>query len=307
MTVKMKNDDGNKDEWGKNKAAATDGKYYGANFFKCLVGPLDSEGEETKKFCVVVNDAANKLYSSKGWCRFLMCVWVWLRSVNVWSTFFLSAFHLQTLRRVTPTGGRTQGARGPPKPLLLGLGSIWAINLLYSVPAFIYSTSGNRNSTETLMLISSTTRPLLGCMWDFPSPYGGLAYATISMVIHETVPIILMSITNLGSLYTLYAHSRTRNADHMKQSAPVIRRVPAERRAAKVILALIMLFIVSWGTSIISVNYFNYNRGDSAEFLLVVARFANTAFIALSPMVLAIGHRRLRALMKSLIQSLQLH
>ncbi|KAJ8412190.1 hypothetical protein AAFF_G00144570 [Aldrovandia affinis] len=250
---------------------------------------------------LVLSDLGLELYSSKEWCRLLMCTWVWLRSVNVWSTFFLSAFHLQTLRRVAPSIGHLYGPRGPPKPLMVGLGLIWTLNLLYSLPAFIYSTSGDRNSTETLMLISSTTRPLLGCVWNFPSPYGGLAYATISMVIHETLPIILMSITNLGSLYTLYAHGRTRNTSHLTQHAPVFRRVPAERRAAKVILALIMLFIVSWGTSIISVNYFNYNRGSSAEFLLVVARFANTAFVALSPMVLAIGHRRLRAVIKSVI------
>ncbi|XP_061075124.1 olfactory receptor class A-like protein 4 [Conger conger] len=255
----------------------------------------------TRNSLLVLSDLGLELYSSREWCRFLMCTWVWLRSVNVWSTLFLSAFHLQTLRRVAPSGANLYGPRGPPKPLLMGLGSIWALNLLYSVPAFIYSTSGDRNSTETLMLISSTTRPLLGCVWDFPSPYGGLAYATVSMVIHETMPIILMTITNLGSLYTLYAHGRSRTISHVAQNAPVIRRVPAERRAAKVILGLIMLFIVSWGTSIISVNYFNYNRGSSAEFLLVVARYANTAFIALSPMVLAIGHRRLRAVFKSVM------
>ena len=69
----------------------------------------------------------------------------------------------------------------------------------------------------------------------------------------------------------------------------------------QVILALIMLFITSWGTSIISVNYFNYNRGSSTEFLLVIARFANITFIALSPIVLAFGHRRLRAVIKALV------
>lgn len=69
----------------------------------------------------------------------------------------------------------------------------------------------------------------------------------------------------------------------------------------QVILALIMLFIASWGTSIISVNYFNYNQGLSAEFLLVIARFANIIFIAMSPAVLAIGHRGLRTFFKSLL------
>ncbi|XP_040889526.1 olfactory receptor class A-like protein 4 [Toxotes jaculatrix] len=247
---------------------------------------------------LVISDMGLELYSSKDWCQFLMGVWVWLRSVNVWSTLFLSAFHLQTLRRVAPTLGNFHGSRGVPKTLLLSLGLIWLLNLVYAIPAHIFSTSGDVNTTETLMLVSSTTRPLLGCVWNFPSSYSGLAYATTSMVIHETIPIILMAFTNLGSLYTLYTHGRTRSS---VQDAPVIKRVPAERRAAKVILALIMLFIASWGTSIISVNYFNYNRGSSAEFLLVIARFANIIFIAMSPAVLAVGHRRLRSFIKSMI------
>ncbi|XP_042262030.1 olfactory receptor class A-like protein 4 [Thunnus maccoyii] len=247
---------------------------------------------------LVISDMGLELYSSKEWCQFLMGVWVWLRSVNVWSTLFLSAFHLQTLRRVAPTIGNLQRPRGAPRTLLLSLGLIWLLNFIYSIPAHIFSTSGNMNSTETLMLVSSTTRPLLGCVWNFPSIFSGLAYATTSMVIHETIPIILMAFTNLGSLYTLYTHGRMRTS---AQDAPVIKRVPAERRAAKVILALIMLFIASWGTSIISVNYFNYNRGSSAEFLLVIARFANIIFIAMSPAVLAVGHRRLRSFMKSVL------
>uniref|UniRef100_UPI003AAAF3F2 olfactory receptor class A-like protein 4 n=1 Tax=Centroberyx gerrardi TaxID=166262 RepID=UPI003AAAF3F2 len=247
---------------------------------------------------LVISDLGLELYSSKEWCQVLMGVWVWLRSVNVWSTLFLSAFHLQTLRRVAPPIANLHGPRGPPKSLLLGLGLIWLVNFIYSIPAHMFSTSGNANSTETLMLVSSTTRPLLGCVWNFPTSYSGLAYATTSMVIHETIPIILMAFTNLGSLYTLYAHSRMRSS---VQDAPVIKRVPAERRAAKVILALIMLFIASWGTSIISVNYFNYSRGSSAEFLLVIARFANIIFIAMSPVVLTIGHRRLRSVIKSLL------
>lgn len=87
------------------------------------------------------------------------------------------------------------------------------------------------SSSQTLMLVSSTTRPLLGCVWNFPSSYSGLAYATTSIVIHEAIPIILMIFTNLGSLYTLYTHGRMHNSG---QDAPVIKRVPAERRAAKV-------------------------------------------------------------------------
>ncbi|TWW62103.1 olfactory receptor class A-like protein 4 [Takifugu flavidus] len=251
-----------------------------------------------RNMLLILSDIGLEMYSSKEWCQFLMGVWVWLRSVNVWSTLFLSAFHLQTLRRVAPMAVNVPGSRGAPKILLMNLFLIWFINLLYSIPAHVFSTIGNINSTETLMLVSSTTRPLLGCIWNFPTRFSGLAYATTSMVLHEIVPIVLMALTNLGSLYTLYTHNGMQSS---VQDAPVIKRVPAERRAAKVILALIVLFIASWGTSIISVNYFNYNQGSSAEFLLVIARFANIIFIAMSPAVLAVGHRGLRTFFKSLL------
>nr|XP_055073344.1 olfactory receptor class A-like protein 4 [Misgurnus anguillicaudatus] len=255
----------------------------------------------TRNSLLVVSDLGIQIFLNKNWCRFMMGIWVWLRSANVWSTFFVSAFHFQTLRRVSPPIINLHGPRKLPKSLILGFFLLWSLNLIYSIPAFSFSINGGANSTETLMLVSSTTRPLLGCIWDFPTPASGLAFATSSMVIHETIPIILMSITNLGSLLALYSHGLTRIAAHKSQDAPVASRIPAERRAAKVILALNMLFIASWGTSVISVNYFNYNRGSSTEFLLIVARIGNITFIALSPIILAVGHRRLRAFIKSVL------
>lgn len=90
------------------------------------------------------------------------------------------------------------------------------------------------------MLVTSTTRPLLGCLWDFPSIYSGLLFATTSMVIHEVIPIVIMSTTNMGSLLILYAHGNAHKTSSKSQDAPVLRRVPAERRAAKVIHCFIM-------------------------------------------------------------------
>ncbi|XP_044070208.1 olfactory receptor class A-like protein 4 [Siniperca chuatsi] len=251
-----------------------------------------------RNILLIISDIGLQLYLSKDWCQFFMGVWVWLRAVNVWSTLFLSAFHFQTLRRVTPVIGNLHKSQGASTTLLLSLSLIWLLNFIYAIPAHVFSTNGNKNSTETLMLVSVTTRPLMGCVWNFPSSYSGLVYTTSSMVIHEVIPIILMTFTNLGSLYTLYTHSRMRSS---VQDALFTKRIPAERRAAKVILAIIILFIGSWGTSIITVNYFNYNRGSSTEFVLVIARFSNSIFIAVSPAILAVGHRRLRSFVKSML------
>ncbi|XP_039538463.1 olfactory receptor class A-like protein 4 isoform X2 [Pimephales promelas] len=182
---------------------------------------------------LVMSDMGVEVFLNRNWCRFMMGVWVWLRSANVWSTFFLSAFHFQTLRRLAPAVTNVHGHPGPPKSLIFGLSLIWSLNLIYSIPAFIFSKNGDENSTETLMLVSSTTRPLLGCIWDFPSAYSGLVFATSSMVIHESIPIFLMSVTNLGSLFTLYTHGHRRRAANKSQDAPVISGIPAEQRAAK--------------------------------------------------------------------------
>lgn len=78
----------------------------------------------------------------------MMGIWVWLRSANVWSTFFLSAFHFQTLRRVAPAVTNVHSHPGPPKSLIFGLCLIWSLNLIYSIPAFIFSKNGDENSTE---------------------------------------------------------------------------------------------------------------------------------------------------------------
>lgn len=89
-----------------------------------------------------------KVLPGKDWCRFLMGVWVWLRAANVWSTLFLSAFHFYTLKRIGPPTASLNPSRGPPKALLMCFGLIWTLNLLYSVPAFVYSTNGSKNASE---------------------------------------------------------------------------------------------------------------------------------------------------------------
>ncbi|XP_058876184.1 olfactory receptor class A-like protein 4 [Acipenser ruthenus] len=240
-------------------------------------------------------------FLSQGWCKIFMCLWVWFRSVNVWMTFCLSAFHFAVIRRnkPAPSAGLAPGhASQELRRLLLVIGLVWVVNLIYSLPLLMFSTRGSLNSTETLMVISSTTRPLLGCVWNFPSRYSGLAFATVSLVVHEALPIILMLGTNLATLYRLGMHGRSVGA--VQESLP--RRVPAERKAAKVILLLIVLFIVPWGTSLVSLNYYNYNRGPSGEYLVVIATFSNSLFIALSPLVLAAGHSKLRSKLKHLLK-----
>lgn len=87
---------------------------------------------------------------------------------------------------------------------------------------------------QTLMLVGTTTRPLLGCTWNFPDPYRGLIYSTASLLIHEILPIILMCVTNVSTLCKLYGHGSRRLGGNAVEDSLGARRIPAERRAAKV-------------------------------------------------------------------------
>lgn len=100
-----------------------------------------------------LNCVFSQIFLSRDLCHFMMGLWVWLRSANVWSTFFLSAFHFQTLRRVAPPVVKLHGSRGPPSSLILGFIFIWSLNFIYAIPAFIFSKNGGQNSTEVSLFI----------------------------------------------------------------------------------------------------------------------------------------------------------
>ncbi|XP_041096204.1 olfactory receptor class A-like protein 4, partial [Polyodon spathula] len=171
-------------------------------------------------------------FLSQSWCKIFMCLWVWFRSVNIWMTFCLSVFHFAVIRRnkPAPSAGLTAShASQELRRLLLVIGLVWVINLIYTLLLLMFSTTGIRNSTETLMVISSSTRPVLGCVWNFPSQYSRLAFATVSLVMHEALPIVLMLGTNLATLYRLHTHGRSVGV--VQES--LFRRVPAKRKAAK--------------------------------------------------------------------------
>lgn len=106
---------------------------------------------------IIILVPSSQVFLSKNWCRFMMGIWVWLRSANVWSTFFLSLFHFQTLRRLAPAATNVHGHPGPPKSLIFGLCLIWSLNLIYSIPAFIFSKNGDENSTEVSLSIYWST------------------------------------------------------------------------------------------------------------------------------------------------------
>ncbi|TRY55719.1 hypothetical protein DNTS_010288, partial [Danionella cerebrum] len=251
---------------------------------------------------IFVSDLGLEVSLSPSWCRVFMLIWVWWRGVGCWVTLTLSAFHCATLRRQHVTMGPL-GAQRERHRVWGIMAVVWGANLLFSTPALVYTTHVRGNATVELMVISCTTRPLLGCIWEFPSERQGYAFASSSLALNEVLPLVLMVGANLATLQALAKHIRTVTAG-AGGSVDLDRHVSSERKAGHVIMALVSLFVGCWVLQVAAVTYYNHNRGAHAEGLLTVAHFSASLFVGFSPLVVALGHGKLRRKIALILQGL---
>ncbi|KAM8914549.1 olfactory receptor class A-like protein 4 isoform 4-T4 [Spinachia spinachia] len=214
---------------------------------------------------IFVSDLGLDVSLSPGWCRIFMLLWVWWRAVGCWVTLALSIFHCTILRRHHMASGPLAQER-ERRHVWIALGLVWGTNLAFSIPALVFSTHVHGNATVELMVISCTTRPLLGCVWEFPSEQQGSAFASASLALNEVLPLVLMVCTNMATLHALAKH---------------IRAVAAGGHSGDT-------------QKVAAVTYYNHNGGDHAEGLLTVSHFSASLFVGFSPMVVALGHGKLR-------------
>uniref|UniRef100_A0A8C7XFF0 Olfactory receptor class A related 4 n=1 Tax=Oryzias sinensis TaxID=183150 RepID=A0A8C7XFF0_9TELE len=242
---------------------------------------------------IFVSDLGLDVSLSPGWCRVFMLLWMWWRAVGCWVTLTLSIFHCTTLKRHHVSLGPLV-LQKEKRRVWIVLGLVWGANLAFSIPALVYSTHVNSNATVDLMVISSTTRPLLGCTWEFPTTQLGSAFAFTSLALNEVFPLVLMICTNLSTLHALAKHIRavTSSMESGGSHGEVNKLVSTERKAAHVIMLLVALFVVCWVLQVAAVTYYNHNRGLHVEGLLTVAHFSASTFVGFSPMVVALGHDR---------------
>lgn len=133
---------------------------------------------------IFISDLGLEVSLETNWCRVFMLLWVWWRSVGSWATLSLSIFHYTTLRRKHVAMGPLAQQKDR-RHVVLALGVVWGTNLVFSLPAAFYSKHVSGNATFDFMVISCTTRPLLGCMWEFPSRQQGVAFASTSLALNE--------------------------------------------------------------------------------------------------------------------------
>ncbi|XP_072522313.1 olfactory receptor class A-like protein 4 [Salminus brasiliensis] len=238
---------------------------------------------------IFISDLGLNVSLETNWCRLFMLLWVWWRAVGCWATLTLSIFHYATLKRKR-ISTCPQALKSDRRRTWGVLGLVWGANLVFSLPALVFTTHVRGNTTTEVMVISCTTRPLLGCMWDFPSRDQGSAFASASLVLNEVLPLCLMVGTNVATLHTLAKHIRAVTAGPDTVSA----HVSSERKAGHVIMALVTLFVVCWVMQVAAVTYYNYDGGKHKDSLLTVSQFSSSLFVGFSPLVVALGHGKLR-------------
>ncbi|XP_036386621.1 olfactory receptor class A-like protein 4 [Megalops cyprinoides] len=251
---------------------------------------------------IFVSDLGLQVTLAPGWCRLFMLLWVWWRAVGCWVTLALSAFHCITLKRQRVAIGPLAQQRERQRVWVM-LGLVWGANLAFSLPALVYTTHVHGNATVELMVISCTTRPLLGCVWEFPTEEQGAAFASASLALNEVAPLVLMVGTNLVTLHALAKHIRsvTSSSEGGGAHTELDRHVASERKAGHVIMSLVTLFVVCWALQVAAVTYYNHDRGEHAEALLTVAHFSASLFVGFSPLVVALGHGKLRRKIHAMI------
>ncbi|XP_060707920.1 olfactory receptor class A-like protein 4 [Hemiscyllium ocellatum] len=237
----------------------------------------------SRNILLFITESGVNILLTLNWCRIFMFLWVWLKSVSVWVTFCLSCFHFLKIKQHVHLSTK----RKEIIYVLVILLAVWFVNFLYAVPAFVYSHAVSGNETKILMVVSTTTDPFLGCAWKFPTRESGIMFAVFTLVLHELIPILLMVGTNLSTVYYLSKHIRAIADEHLHS-------VQVERTAAKLILALVTLFVLCTLTHMLAVGYYNHNAGPSTAFLLTLARYFASLFIGFSPLLIAAGHSKLR-------------
>lgn len=244
---------------------------------------------------IFLSDLGLNVSLSTGWCRVFMLLWIWWRAVGCWATLALSVFHCTTIKRRHVASGPL-AQQQERRRVWIVLSVVWGANLAFSLPALIYTTHVHGNATVELMVISCTTRPLLGCIWEFPTKQEGSAFASTSLALSEILPLILMICTNLTTLHALAKHIRavTSGGKSGESQGELDKHVSSERKAGHVIMSLVLLFVVCWTLQVAAVTYYNHDRGRHAEGLLTVANFSASVFVGFSPLVVALGHSKLR-------------
>lgn len=212
-------------------------------------------------------------------CKAVIFVYRTSRSLSIWLTFVLSAYQCLS---IAPPGSRWAHLRVLLAQYLgLVFLILWVLNTCMSSAGILFS-FGTKNVTN----LTNFDINVQFCYVNFPSKLSIQANGA-SQVGRDVVPMALMTLDSLIILVFLYKHSQ--QAKDLRGS----RGGGAERRAAKVVVALVTLYVVLYGVDNGLWVYTLTSREAMASSLISDLRvFFASLYAALSPAVVIASNRK---------------
>ncbi|KAL6112489.1 uncharacterized protein ACO6RY_09239 [Pungitius sinensis] len=214
-------------------------------------------------------------------CKAVIFVYRTSRSLSIWLTFVLSAYQCLS---VAPPGSRWASCRALlARYLGLVFFSLWLLNTCMSSAAILFS-FGSRNASN----LTGYDVNVQFCYVNFPSKLSVQANGA-SQVGRDVVPMALMTLTSLVILVFLFKHSR--QAKDLRGSGR--RGGGAEQRAAKVVVALVTLYVVLYGVDNgLWVYALTARKAMESSLISDLRIFFSSLYAALSPVVIIASNRK---------------
>lgn len=227
-------------------------------------------------------------------CRGVIFIYRTSRALSIWLTFLLSAYQCLS---IAPPGSKWASARvlvAQNLPLLFLF--LWVLQTSMSVGAILFSVSAKNGTTPATSAVNVEV-----CYVNFPSDIIKEVYGAVQ-VSRDVVPMTLMTLTSLIILVLLYKHSRhlkgLKGAGHAGGGSG-----GAEQRAAKVVVALVTMYVVLYGVDNgLWVYTLTVRQTMSSSLISDLRVFFASLYAALSPLVIIASNRKVNGRLRCVAQ-----
>ncbi|XP_068567861.1 olfactory receptor class A related 2 [Cebidichthys violaceus] len=214
-------------------------------------------------------------------CKAVIFVYRTSRSLSIWLTFVLSAYQCLS---VAPPGSRWASFR---TVLAQYLGFVfiflWLLNTCMSSAGILFSFG-----TKNVSSLSNHGINVQFCYVNFPSKLSIEANGAVQ-VGRDVVPMVLMTLASLIILVFLYKHSQ--QVKELRSSGSS--GGGAEQRAAKAVVALVILYVVLYGVDNgLWVYTLTVRKAMTSSLISDLRIFFSSFYAALSPVVIIASNRK---------------
>ncbi len=241
--------------------------------------------------CLLETLASFRLVSIFGdlGCKATIFIYRTSRALSIWLTFVLSVYQCLS---IAPPGSHWASIRALVAHYLgFVFLFLWLLNTCMSSAAIMFSI-GTQNDSS---LINHGINVQF-CYVHFPSKLSKEANGA-AQVGRDVVPMALMTLASLIILVFLYKHSQQVKGLRSSSSGG------AEQRAAKAVVALVILYVVLYGVDnglwVYTLTVRNTMRSSLISDLRI---FFSSLYAALSPVVIIASNRKVNGRLRCVVQ-----